>query len=125
MIPNTKISQTILEFGKDIILGLPENASKEEFEATMRVIVSAWNAVVIDSWNKSTEFEESLMKTLEGSPKEMIVIMKRLIKRKKKKFKSDLRGVGKYWVKEKNGEFVFGCEARVDVDKLKMSGLAH
>ncbi len=118
MIPNTKISQTILEFGKDIILGLPENASKDDFEAAMRVVVSAWNAVVIDSWNKSSEFEESLMKTLEGAPKEMIVIMKRLIKRKKKKFIADPRGVGKYWVKEKNGEFVFGCEARVDIDKL-------
>ena len=77
-----------------------------------------WNTVIIDSWNKTNELEELLMKTMEGSPKGMMIIVKRLIKRKSKKFKLDPRTVGDYWVREKNGELVFVCEARVNVDKL-------
>jgi len=64
MIPNRKISETILEFGDPILEELPENASKEEMEAAMRLIVSAWNAVVLDDWNKTREFEKAFLKAL-------------------------------------------------------------
>ena len=61
MIPNTKISATILEIGRDMIYGLPENHTKAEFESAMRVVVTLWNAFVMDSWNKKNHFEEDLI----------------------------------------------------------------
>ncbi len=125
MVPTTKISQTLLEFGKDLILSLPENHSKEEFEATMRVVISTWNAVVIDSWNKNNEGEKQLLKALDEVPKEVMIFIKRLLKRKKTKYSSDPRAVGDYWVREENGEFIFGCEARIDIEKIQASGSIH
>jgi hypothetical protein len=125
MIPNNKISQTILEFGKELVLALPNSHSKAELESTMRVIITVWNAVVLDAWNKSDRFENELMSTMKDQPREMQIIVKRLIKRKKKKFPNDPRAVGKHWVKEKRGELVFGCEARLDLEKVATEGLSH
>ena len=125
MIPNTKISQTILEFGKELVLALPDNCSKNEMEATMRVVITVWNSVVMDSWNKNNDFEIELIKTMKNEPKEMLIIVKRLIKRKKKKFPNDPRAVGRHWVKEKNDELVFGCEARLDIEKVSVEGAHH
>lgn len=125
MIPNNKISQTILEFGKELVLALPNNHSKAELESTMRVIIAVWNAVVLDAWNKSNRFENKLMSTMKDQPREMQIIIKRLIKRKKKKFSNDPRAVGEHWVKEKQGEFVFGCEARLDLEKVAIEGSSH
>jgi hypothetical protein len=125
VIPNTKISQTILEFGKELVLALPDNCSKNEMEATMRVVITVWNSVVMDSWNKNNDFEIELIKTMKNEPKEMLIIVKRLIKRKKKKFPNDPRAVGRHWVKEKNDELVFGCEARLDIETVSVEGVHH
>ena len=125
MIPNTKISHTILEFGKELILALPDNCSKSEMEATMRVVITVWNAVVLDSWNKGNHFETEIMNTMKNEPKEMYILVKRLIKRKKKKFLNDQRAVGEHWLKEKNGELVFGCEARLDIEKVSIESGLH
>jgi len=125
MIPDAKISQTILEFGKELILALPDNHSKAELESTMQVIICVWNAVALDGWNKNDRFEIELLSLMKDQPREMLIIIKRLIKRKKKKFANDPRAVGEYWVKEKNGELVFGCEARLDLDKITENSVAH
>tara|TARA_R110001583_G_C5320974_1_gene377196 strand:+ start:70 stop:447 length:378 start_codon:yes stop_codon:yes gene_type:complete len=125
MIPSKKISQTILEFGKSIIAGLPMNYGKDEFEATMKVVVTAWNAVVMDSWEKGTKFESELLTLMESAPKNAKLEMKRLIKRKKTKFSHDPRAVGDFWVRENNGEFTFGCEARLNVENTPISNTKH
>ncbi len=125
MIPNTKISHTILEFGKSLILALPSDHSKEELEATMTIIITAWNAVVMDSWDKGNKFESELIKGMHTAPKEAKIEINRLIKRKKKKFSSDPRSVGNHWIREKDGELVFGCEARLNVKNAPASNTTH
>jgi len=122
MIPTRKISETILEFGSSIVQELPEDANKEEFEAVMRIIVSAWNAVVLGEWNKTKRFENELIKALNPSPREMQLIVKRLIMRKKRKYSLDPRAVGNYWIIEKDGEFVFRAEARLDIKGVEAVG---
>ena len=62
MIPSRKISETILEFGDPVLQELPESATKEDFEAVMLLVVSAWNAVVLDEWNKTRKFEKEFIK---------------------------------------------------------------
>lgn len=126
MIPSTKISQTILEFGKSIILQLPENPTKDEYEAAISIVVVAWNAVVMDAWGKVDKFEKEIISRLESGEKKALVEVKRLIKRKKSKFGADPRAVGNYWVRESDaGEFVFGCEARLDVENAPANGVNH
>ena len=125
MIPNKKISQTILEFGKSIIAGLPVGYSKEELEATMEVVITAWNAVVMDSWESGSKFETELLSLMEAAPKTVKLEMKRLIKRKKTKFSNDPRAVGDFWVRDNNGEVTFCCEARLNVVNAPTSNTKH
>ncbi len=107
-----KISQTILEFGKSVFLELPSECSKEDYGAALRIVIAVWNAITIDSWNGNDDGERELFKVFDSMPKEQIIVFKRLIKRKKNKFPKDLRAVGEHWIREENGEFIFGCEAR-------------
>jgi hypothetical protein len=125
MIPNTKISQTILEFGKSVILQIPDDHTKEEFESAITIVITAWNAVVMDGWNKNNRFEVELISTLESAPVEAQIEVKRLLKRKKKKYGSDPRAVGNHWVRERNGEFIFGCEARLNVENAPTKNTIH
>lgn len=125
MIPSKKISQTILEFGKSVIAGLPMNYGKVEFEATMKVVVTAWNAVVMDSWENGNKFELELLALMDSAPKNVKLEMKRLIKRKKTKFSDDPRAVGDFWVRDNNGEFLFGCEARFNVENAPINNTEH
>lgn len=114
IIPEKKISQTILEFGDAVIASLPPNHSKEEFESTMFMVITVWNSITIDSWNGNSELEDGLLSSISGVPSEIGFIVKKLIKRKKTKFKHDPRAIGNSWVRDNNGEVVFGCEARVN-----------
>ena len=113
MIPTVKMSHTILEFGKVLIDGLPDNYTKGELEVTLSLIVTTWNAVVTDSNNKNMNFENELLKILKGEPKEFQLIVKRLIKRKKSKFGHDPRLVGDNFVEETDNGFTFVCESRL------------
>jgi len=126
MIPNTKISLTILEFGKSLISALPEDHTKEEFKNVIQVVITAWNAVVMDSWNKGSTFESDLLALMENEPKIAKIEMKRLMKRKKTKFSDDPRGVGDFWVREEeDGELIFGCQAHLNVDNAPASEAQH
>jgi len=68
MIPTRKISETIIEFGEPILQELPENSTKEEFEAAFRIVVTAWNAVVLDGYNKNRKFEKAFLSALRSMP---------------------------------------------------------
>ena len=125
MIPNTKISRTILEFGKPVILQLPDYYTKEEFESVISIVISVWNAVVMDGWNKNNRFETELLSVMENAPKAAQIEIKRLLKRKKKKYGSDPRAVGNHWIREQNGEFIFGCEARLNVENAPAEKTRH
>jgi len=53
-----------------------------------------------------------VLDAMKNEPAEMVLLLKRLIMRKKRKFGTDLRGVGETWIVERDGELVFGCDAR-------------
>ncbi len=125
MIPNTKISETILEFGKSLILELPSEHSEEEFEAVITIIITTWNAAVMDVWEKTNKYESELLSTMQAAPKEIQIKIKRLVKRKKNKFGSDPRAVGNHWIREQDGELIFGCEARLNVENAPASDTTH
>lgn len=106
-------------------MALPSDHTKEEFENVITIVITAWNAVVMDGWESGNRFEAQLLSSLQSAPKVIRVEMKRLIKRKKTKFGSDPRGVGNHWVRVKDGEFVFGCEARLNVENAPVTGATH
>ena len=125
MIPTVKLSQNVLEFGKAIINELPEGYSRKELEAALTLIVTVWNAVIIDTNNNDKVFEKDLISRLENEPKEAQLAIKRLIKRKKVKFKNDLRLVGDNSVKDTMDGYSFICEARLNLDASVSSDVSH
>lgn len=125
MVPSTKISHTILEFGKSLINQLPQGHTKQDFEAVISIVILVWNVVVMDTWRAEHNFESDLLERISSEPKEYQLVIKRLIRRKKKKYGNDPRGVGNHWVREENGEFIFGCEARLDVESVCATGSVH
>lgn len=114
--PDSKISHTILEFGRELILALPEHHSQEELEACMKVVVLVWNSVTLDTIHKSKENMSAFFAALDSEPEEMVLEIKRLAMRKRNKFGADLRGVGETWITGQRGSFVFGCDARAFAD---------
>lgn len=125
MIPNTKISATILEFGRPLISELPPDHSKEEFEHVITIIITIWNAVVMDVWENTDKYESEILSAVQTAPEEVQIEIKQLIKRKKTKFGADPRAVGNYWIREQDGELVFGCEARLNVKNATASDTKH
>lgn len=111
-----KISHTILEFGRKFIALLPEPHQKNELEASMETVVLVWNAVTLDTVHGTTENTDTIFELLKDEPPEYVLHIKRLVMRKKRHFSSDLRGVGRKWIIEKNGELIFGCDARAIAD---------
>jgi hypothetical protein len=83
MIPNKKFSQTIMAFGEELVLALPNNCSVKEMEVTMGVIITVWNSVVMDNWNNKNNFENELIKIMKDKQKQTLIIAKRLIKQEK------------------------------------------
>ena len=81
--------------------------------------------MAMDGWEKGNRYETELLSTMQSAPKEAQLEIKRLIKRKKKKFGSDPRAVGNHWIREQNGEFVFGCEARLGAENAPTSQTKH
>ncbi|MFT6271026.1 MAG: hypothetical protein ACJAVV_003866 [Alphaproteobacteria bacterium] len=122
MIPNTKISQTLSDFASSMVNQLPHDYTKQELETVMSFVITVWNAVTVDAWEKSTQQEKAVLDAL-GTEREALLAAKRLIKRKKTKFGQDLRAVGDHWVREESdGGLIFGCTANINLDMMKLPG---
>ena len=115
--PDNKISETILEFGKVLISELPEPHTREVLESVLQIVIVVWNAVVIDQWNSTTSNVQEVKDKLGEMPTEIQLHVKRLIKRKQKRFGNDKRAVGRHWIREEDGEFIFVCDARARPDR--------
>lgn len=79
----------------------------------------------MDGWNKSNKFETELLSAMENVPKKTEIEIRRLLKRKKKKYGSDPRAVGNHWIREQDDEFIFGCEARLNIENASASNKKH
>lgn len=125
MIPNTKISHTILEFGRELIVALPSDYSTEDFEATITLVITAWNAVVMDARGNSNRFESELLSCMSDASQEEKIAVTQLIARKKQQFAADPRAIGDYWVREENGVAIFGCDAILDIKDAPTAHTTH
>tara|TARA_B100000446_G_scaffold75777_1_gene71666 strand:+ start:172 stop:522 length:351 start_codon:yes stop_codon:yes gene_type:complete len=109
-----------MEFGKGVLNALPADYSQSEMEDAMLTIITVWNAIVLDTWYNTNRNEKMVLDALCKAPKEDQLQVKRLIKRKKTKFSDDIRAVGEHWIREEQGEFIFGCEARLDIERISL-----
>ena len=124
MIPVTKISETILEFGYGFLQEIPEDCSKSEFEAAISLIVGVWNASIVgggEGKNNSyvQKYIEAMKPTQDMSEEEVvmqdeiIVVIKKLAEIKEEYYCHDLRVVHEYSVRQERGEFILSCLAKL------------
>lgn len=107
------LPDTILDFGQDLLAALPEGYTMADIKSSVNIIITVWNAVVIDVWESGNTCEAELLTLLKLESEDIQEEIKSLIEKKKTDFGEDLRGVGNYEVSEnEDGSFVLSCEAR-------------
>jgi hypothetical protein len=110
-----KISQTILEFARPLLLKAGPRPPLEPMKQLIQLVIHVWNANVMATprHNRAEHLEEMqfLLTTL---PKEQSQLVSLLSERWKQSFSTDLRLVGDWslTIDDSTDEFVFRCEAR-------------
>lgn len=108
-----KISATLLEFAQPVLDLTPPDATAEDVEQRLKVVVLVWNTVVVAQAGQH-EFLAGLRTTLKnaGTP-DMPAFIDMLIDRKKEHFGHDHRLIGEFSVRRAtDGTFTIRAEAR-------------
>lgn len=98
-----KISETLLEFASPVLSLFGGEVSPERIRPAFVVAVTAWNAVILDESEESTEFIMKARNALGGGPE--LGLFDILVERKRTEFASDRRLIGNFEVYKKRGEF--------------------
>ena len=90
-----KISATLLEFAEPVLEMLDDETPIQAIEDAMQMVVTVWNAIVIEEWGLATGMLEEARRLMQSGVPALAPIFDKLVDRKRKKFGGDLRGVGK------------------------------
>uniref|UniRef100_A0A832A298 Uncharacterized protein n=1 Tax=Desulfacinum infernum TaxID=35837 RepID=A0A832A298_9BACT len=115
--PDSKISETFLDFAEPLLLSAGAKITKHQFEKALRIAFTVWNSVVYDTVNGNSNFVTELKKYVADDPSAEALI-ERMISRKKTMFGDDLRLIGDYKIMNKKGQWRLRAEARDPVNKL-------
>lgn len=122
MIPNKKISLTLIEYAEPLIDDLQDGYSKSDLESILKFAAGIWNACVLDQWRGATEHVDAIRRQIAKAAHPMpIALVEALIARKQQLFGNDPRGITNECVTVKNGEFVVRAEARLDLQHLAVN----
>ena len=125
IIPNRKISEVILEFGAPLLDELPASKDRFELESAIKLVVAAWNAVILDQQQKTRLYEDELLKAIKPMPEGFSSMVKLLFKRKRREYGSDPRTVGHYEVVDRDGVLTLKAESKVDIEKIDAGVMVH
>lgn len=109
--PESKISETFLQFAEPILGNESGSLTAEEVEKALGVAFVVWNAVVYDTVHGNTEWIARLRKQA-AQDSQLLLLIDGLITRKQTQFGHDLRLVGEFEIVETNGEWRLRVEAR-------------
>jgi hypothetical protein len=119
MIPNKKISLTLIEYAEPLIDDLEDGYSKSDLERILKFTAGIWNACVLDQWRGTTEHVEAIRRQIAKAAHPMpIALVEAMIARKQQLFGNDPRGIANECVIVKNGELAVRAEARLDLQHL-------
>ncbi|GHG88699.1 hypothetical protein [Comamonas sp. JC664] len=95
-LPTTKVSETLLEFAKPILEGVEDSEDPEgELFTCLALALSAWNAVVQDTWEPEKGWVERARATLGKMPRDVRESVAHdfelLVERKRRHFAGDPR----------------------------------
>lgn len=112
-----KMSETLIDFGEPLLNALPDPTPIDQLQATVGMIVTVWNALVLASpaWQQPEHIER--LRTLAASgylPGPMKDALESLTRRRSERFGADVRAVAD-WTLEADGSggYRFRCDARI------------
>lgn len=125
MIPERKISATILDFGEPLLSRFDGVPPFEALRDALNIVIVVWNAHVMAMplWNHPEHLHE-LARVLnrEITPREMFPILDQLAKRRFEKFADDPRVVGKWeLVTDDRYGYRLICDARLPANVMRQS----
>jgi hypothetical protein len=109
--PDTKISETFLRFAAPLIEPLGSEITRDQFEKSLKLAFTVWNAVVYDAVAGNDRFITSIRDLASGDPM-IAALTEALIRRKEVEFGDDGRLIGEYTLRRQNGEWNLWAEAR-------------
>lgn len=112
MVPSTKISSALFDFAQPILDETDECTTKEQIEKSIEFVVGVWNAVVIDTLNKSNEYTNTI-KNMARRPEDRELI-ERFIDRKNNMFSKDLRMIAEFKISYESGYLNIQAKGTID-----------
>lgn len=116
LIPKTKISMTILEFGEPLFAQFPECPPIDVLRSALGIVITVWNAhtLAMPIWGEPHHLD-NVKKQLSGPdvPPWTDEVVAALTQRRRERFKDDPRAVGEWTIRPAPDGIVFRCDARL------------
>jgi hypothetical protein len=117
VVPQRKISETVVDFGAPLIAQLDSHQSLETVRAVFNIVITVWNAHVMAMpvWGQPEVLKQlrALMR-ISDTPPEMAKAFTDLSARRRKNFRDDPRAVGQWNIQfDPAGRVRLYCEAHV------------
>ena len=117
MIPQRKISETIIDFGAPLICELDTHQPIEIVRALFTIVITVWNAHVMAMpvWGKPQLLEQlGELVQAASAPPELLATCIELAARREQHFADDPRAVGQWNVEfDQSGSVRLHCDAHV------------
>jgi hypothetical protein len=110
------MAAVLAEFAAPLFLHVDESTNRETLLEGLRLLVTIWNAVVVDAWGKGTDHIAQLEAVAsEGDAlPELSSTVEFFVQRKRELFSSDLRAVAEFDLTEDTpGKFSVHASARL------------
>ncbi len=116
-VPDRKISETILDFGEPLLSRFDESAPIHVVREAVMIVITVWNAHVMAMpiWGEPGHLEnlEAILRA-HPEPPGAPPLVDSLSKRRRERFASDPRAVGRWdVVPDAHGGFKLVCDARL------------
>ncbi len=113
--PNTKISETILDFAAPYLDLLPTIATDKDIEQVLRIAQVTWNAVILTEAKSNTFYLLDLKRQVAKQPASAAIVDS-LIQRKREQYADDMRLIGDFQVLRRSGGLNLRVEAKSPFD---------
>jgi nitrate reductase NapE component len=110
------IAETLKEYAAPLLAKVKEETTREELLASLRLVVTIWNALTVDAWGAGTSHEAEVQAVLAGpqAPRELAWLYDEFVRRKRELFAEDLRAIGSFdLIQHGPGDFSLHAEARL------------
>jgi hypothetical protein len=110
------MAAVLAEFAGPLFTHVDESTTRETLLEGLKLLVTIWNAVVVDAWGRGTNHTEELTAAASAgdAPPELLTTVEFFVQRKRAQYPADLRAVAEFdVVQDVPGRFSIHASARL------------